>query len=213
MNAFDLGPEPTWHTCACGAQSNVVPCWTCSEAKRRASERDRAKLSAADVLPARYRWASLGHADLSRRVQLPGGLTVRDAAQRVLGSPRVLLHGPSGSGKTSLAFACLRDRLPDAMWTTAGDIGSARGQHHMGDGEASLIERCIAAPLLLVDEVKPSTVRGANEAFVAVVDKRHDRDLPTWVTTGMTREQLVAAYGDGILRRLTEHGYVQGFGR
>lgn len=207
---FDLGPEPTWLTCACGSQSNVVPCWTCSQAKRDAVERERLKLAAVDTLPRRYQWASIGHADLSRRVRLPPGVTVRESAQRVLGAARVLLHGPSGSGKTSLAFACLRERLPEAMWVSALDLGVARIQHSAGDGEAKLVHECMSAPLLLIDELggEPKT---ANNAVKAVVFKRYDRNLPTWATTGFGSKEVVAMYGDGALRRLTEDGYVQRF--
>lgn len=205
------GPEPVWQTCPCGTQSNRVPCWTCSEASRRAADREKAKASAADLLPRRFRWASVGHADLARRVKLPDGLSVRDAAQRVLGAANVLLYGPSGSGKTSLAFACLRERLPDAMHVSALDLGVARIQHHAGDGEAKLVADCLRAPLLLIDELGGET-KTANNAVKSVIMGRHDRDLPTWATTGFGRQELVAFYGDGALRRLTENGYVQRFG-
>jgi DNA replication protein DnaC len=123
----------------------------------------------------------------------------------------VLLHGPSGSGKTSLAFACLRERLPEAMWVSALRLGVARIQHSAGDGEAKLVAECIAAPLLLVDELGGEN-KTSNNAVKSVIFERYDRDLPTWVTTGFASKDLVAMYGDGALRRLTEGGYVQGFG-
>ncbi len=208
---FGFGPEPVWLTCACGAQSAIVPCWACESKVRAARDRDAAKALAAEEFPRRYRWAAVGHADLARRVKLPASTTIRDASQRILGAARVLLHGPSGSGKTSLAYACLRERLPEAMWISALALGTTRIQHSAGDGMSKLEASCRSAPLLLIDELG-GEVKTANNAVKDVIFGRYDDDLPTWVTTGFPSKDLVAMYGDGAMRRLTEHGYVLGLG-
>ena len=39
-----------------------------------------------------------------------------------------------------------------------------------------------------------------------------DNDLPTWITTGFKGQELVAMYGDGAYRRLTENVTVVQFG-
>jgi len=205
---FGLGAEPTWLTCGCGAQSAIVPCWACTSKVRAATDRELARVAAIEELPRRYRWAALGHADLGRRVKIASGsTTVQEAAQRILGASRVLLSGPSGSGKTSLAFACLRERLPGAMWVSALALGTTRIQHSAGDGQSKLETACRQAPLLLIDELG-GEVKTANNAVKDVIFGRYDDDLPTWVTTGFGAKEIVAMYGDGALRRLTEDGYV-----
>lgn len=199
--------EPAWLTCKCGAKSTLVPCWDCDREAREARALAEAQAVASDELPRRYRWAQLGHADLARRVKLPGSLEIREAASRILGASRVLLWGSSGSGKTSLAVACLRERLPNAMWVSALDLGTTRIQHSAGDGKSKLETACRRAPLLLIDEVG-GEVKSANNAVKDVILGRYDDDLPTWVTTGFEAKDIVAMYGDGALRRMTEGGYV-----
>ena len=205
---WDFGAdEPQWHRCKCGALSAIVPCWDCDRDAREARARAEAQASAADDLPKRYRWAQLGHADLARRVQLPEGLEVKAAASCILGASRVLIAGPSGSGKTSLGIACLRERLPNAMWVSALSLGTTRIRHSAGDGTSKLEAACLRAPLLLIDELGGEQ-KGTNNAVKDVIFGRYDDDLPTWVTTGFARKDLEAMYGDGALRRLTEGGYV-----
>ena len=41
-----------------------------------------------------------------------------------------------------------------------------------------------------------------------VLFARHDADLPTWITTGFSSQQLAETYGDGAVRRITEGAYV-----
>lgn len=202
-----FGSEPTWLRCTCGAMSTLVPCWECDRVAREARARAEAQAVAVDEMPKRYRWAQVGHADLARRVKLPDGLEVREATSRILGASRVLLWGSSGSGKTSLGIACLRERLPHAMWVSALPLGTTRIQHSAGDGMSKLEAACRRAPLLLIDEVG-GEVKSANNAVKDVIFGRYDDDLPTWVTTGFGAKEIVAMYGDGALRRLTEGGYV-----
>ncbi len=201
------GSEPAWSKCRCGAMSTIVPCYECDRERREAKALAEAQAVAAEELPRRYRWAQLGHADLARRVKLPDGLEVKAAASRILGASRVVLSGPSGSGKTSLGIACLRERLPNAMWVSALDLGTTRIQHSAGDGKSKLEMACRRAPLLLIDEVG-GEVKSANNAVKDVIFGRYDDDLPTWITTGFGSKEIVAMYGDGALRRLTEDGYV-----
>ena len=41
-----------------------------------------------------------------------------------------------------------------------------------------------------------------------IIFARHAEDRPTWVTTGLTREQLVKRYGLGVVARIFERAKV-----
>lgn len=212
---FDMGPEPQWLTCECGGLSARVPCWECDRAAMAKTDAARERALSAGSIPRRFEWAELEAPSLVERVTLrrPNGdrcvqqREFVDAGQRVLAAQRVVFVGPSGSGKSSLACACLRRRIPHGLWLSALRLGTARIQHSAGDGEAALVARAMAVPLLLLDEVGGET-KTATNAVRDVLFARHDADLPTWITTGFSSQQLAETYGDGAVRRITEGAYV-----
>jgi len=212
---FDMGPEPQWLTCECGGLSARVPCWECDRAAMAKTDAARERALSAGSIPRRFEWAELEAPSLVERVKLrrPNGdrcvqqREFVDAGQRVLAAQRVVFVGPSGSGKSSLACACLRRRIPHGLWLSALRLGTARIQHSAGDGEAALVARAMAVPLLLLDEVGGET-KTATNAVRDVLFARHDADLPTWITTGFSSQQLAETYGDGAVRRITEGAYV-----
>ncbi len=212
---FDIGPEPKWLKCECGALSARVPCWDCDRAAMAKADAARERALSAATIPRHFAWASSGAPELLERVALRrpnGDRAVQqreyiDVIDRVLGAHRVIFAGPSGSGKSSLACAALRLRIPHGLWLSALKLGTARIQHSAGDGEAALVERAMTVPLLLLDEVGGETKTSTN-AVRDVLFARHDSDLPTWITTGFTSTQLAEMYGDGALRRIIEGAYV-----
>lgn len=207
-----LGPEPTWLTCSCGAQSMRAPCWDCDRQMAANIEASQRKAAAIATIPARYAWAHIAAPELAARVKLRDrAVTLIDTIRGALAASRVVFAGPSGSGKTSLAIACLRERVPYGLFVSALKLGVARIQSSAGDGEAALVERAIAAPLLLIDEVG-GEIKMATNAVRDVIFARYESDLPTWITTGFRGAQLAEMYGDGSLRRLTEDAYVVNLG-
>lgn len=197
------GTEPTWQTCSCGALSSRVPCWDCSGRAKRASAESALRAAALESIPRRHRWARVGAPgfDLGGRVQGdPKALVAR-----ILGAERVCFAGGSGRGKTTLACACLRERLDGGLFVSAISLGLARAQARLGDGEPELVERALAAPLLLLDDVGQEP-KVATSAVKDVIFARFDADLPTWITTGLVSAELVALYGDGFLRRVADDG-------
>jgi len=200
---FILGPEPTWLTCTCGTLSARVPCWDCSRVRERRRSELTARELAAGSIPPRFRWARQGAPgfDLGGRVHGDHETLVA----RILGAERVCFVGGAGAGKTSLACACLRERLDGGLFVSAIALGLARAQAGLGDGEPKLVESAITAPLLLLDDVGQEA-KVATNAVRDVVFSRYDADRPTWVTTGLTSQELAALYGDGFLRRIAGDG-------
>lgn len=195
-----IGPEPTWLTCECGQLSARVPCWGCTQARAIIAYDDERRDKALATIPARFRWATLKAPELAARVGLPDPA---GAGRKVLAAAGAVLAGPSGSGKTSLAVACMRERLLGALFMPAIRLGVARLQGKLGDGEADAVEQAVRADLLVLDDVGQEA-KTATNAVRDVVFARHDAERPTWITTGLTSQQLAELYGDGFLRRVLE---------
>jgi DNA replication protein DnaC len=164
--------------------------------------RHEALRSLARSIPPVYRWASLVAPELAERVAMPDAIA---CARRICLSPRVCLMGASRVGKTSLAVAMLRRWVSEhgrnAEFIAVHRLGFARIQHAAGHGEPEIVERAMKAPLALLDDVGSERDTGTNPV-PDIVFERHAAQRPTWVTTGLTREQLVARYGTGTVSRL-----------
>lgn len=165
-------------------------------------------------IPPESRWATLDSPELSSRVSLRGVRTqavdgshvasadVHEAAERVLAHPAwVLFAGPARTGKTSLAVACLRAR-GRGLFVAAGDLAVARAQYSLGEGEAPLVAKCVRARLLLLDDLGEENP--ANSAIPYVLKTRWRRNLATWITTGLTRDEIAERLGEGLVGRLFE---------
>lgn len=198
------------------------PCETCGEprekwdrpncdacvTKRRCEHAVRVTTEA---MPTRYAWARIEAPELVERV------THADPAGRIMvaqNAPSVVLAGPAGSGKTSLAAAILvamAARLGKAgVFLDVFDLVRGRTGQSLGHGEAVDVAKAFACPLLLLDELGAETqMRGTSESVVAeVVRERHKWMRPTIYTTAFGRDELVARYGDGVMRRVLEESMV-----
>lgn len=211
MDKLDFGmPDFVWHTCKCGTKSTRVPCWDCVKREEEIAAFQHAERRKG--IPARFGWASLSSSMLKKRVHIRGRddeeIEPDTMAAVILAhaGPAVLFVGPAGSGKTSLAVACLRAvESPGVMYVPAASLERARIEHPAGRGEAPLVHRAMTAPLVLIDDLgqdKPTSI----SAIEAVLLERHNAELPTWVTTGLTESEIEARYGAGVSRRLTEKG-------
>ncbi len=167
----------------------------------------RASAALERSIPPTYRWAALDAPELPDRVSVPAIGIGKIACHE----PRVCLMGTSRGGKTSLAVAMLRAWVAKheraAMFVPAHRLGVARIQHPAGHGEAALVESAMRVPLVLLDDLGSERDFPTNP-IADVIFERHVQDLPTWVTTGLTREPLVARYGAGVVARLFERATV-----
>lgn len=167
----------------------------------------RASASLERSVPSTYRWCHLDAPELPGRVYGPAIRIGKEACHEA----RVCLMGASRAGKTSLAVAMLRAWVEKhecgAVFVAAHKLGLARLQHPAGHGEAELVETAMRASLVLIDDLGSERDFPSN-AIPDVIFERHAQDLPTWVTTGLTREPLVARYGAGVVARLFERARV-----
>jgi hypothetical protein len=167
-------------------------------------EQRSAALSALEkTIPELYRWSRFSAPELPERVPAPAIASAQDAWRH----DRVCLTGASRAGKTSLAVAMLRRWVhhagKPAAFIHAYRLGVARMLHPAGHGEPEVVDFAMRAPLVLIDDLGGER-DFASSALPDILVERHAENRPTWVTTGMTREQLVKRYGQGIVSRVFE---------
>jgi hypothetical protein len=160
------------------------------------------------TLPKAYQWARFDAPELGTRV---GDAATRALADGTWREPKVVFVGGAGAGKTSLAVACLRRWVAESVraggFFHAYALGVARIQHAAGHGEPEIVHQAMHWPMVLIDDLGSERVM-AGSAVPDVIFLRHAEQRPLWVTTGMTRPQLVTRYGEGIVRRLFERAVV-----
>lgn len=136
----------------------------------------------------------------------------------------LLLMGPTRAGKTTLAVAMLfawvraEPRRRGALFVASRDLAKARSRYRLGDGEAPLVERMLAAPLVLLDDLGQEA-NDRDGCISDIVYGRYDTRRPTWITSGIdlpsgTEDDqlrgfaaaLASRYDGGFVRRILEAG-------
>lgn len=191
---FDINTEMTFTKCACGEVTNKVPCWSCTQAERAKDDALRSYNATINSIPIRFRGA-----DAIKRVNNPAFITIDEVLEQE-GSMTFL--GPAGAGKTTLACIMLscNAHKGSGRFFTASDIDQARRNSPLGD-TPWIIEQCDLHPYLVIDELRGEHTSGA---VFDVINARVNKGLVTYVTTGLTRDQIKTAFGDGMFRRLIE---------
>jgi len=133
------------------------------------------------------------------------------------GDGDLFLIGPTGTGKTTAAGYLFRRLLGQAVakggeawdlarwlrWYSAADIATARRIHPLGQGDPpAVVESCNARLLVLDDGGWDIDVTETS----VILNERYERQWPTVMTSGKTREELTAHYGAAVIRRLREAG-------
>lgn len=197
---------PTFdHVCpTCGTPSTRSgQCLACADAGRLALE---AKQATAASMPKRFAWTDgLDATALAACVDLAALEQAR--AIDVARLDRATLLGSAGAGKTSLAsalavtWASVTART--AVFVAAVDVGVARQQHGLGEGEPRIIRQAMNAPLLVLDDLGQEAEVGV-PVVAHILQHRYNQASPTIATSGLSVDQIVSRYGAGVARRLLE---------
>jgi DNA replication protein DnaC len=196
------------HACGVVKQGLGGLCQACRDAERFA----RAKARVFASIPKRFRWAiDRDLATLAQRVKLsPERISVALAwaAGLDIVPPSLALTGTTGAGKTSLVVALFatwfaKHRDEGARFVTAIELGLARSRHPLGHDDPPAVIAAIDAPLLILDDLGAEAPMHA-DVMRQVLHRRHNDDLPTWVTSGLTHAALAQRYDGGLARRLFE---------
>ncbi len=203
--------------CPGGCGQLVLGGFWCEECLAREHAKEiKAQFSAARrSVPEGFTWTT--DRDLLQERVSGGKTAITKAFKAVKAGEWLRLVGATKAGKTSLAVACMlgviaigeglkasdRERLRGAgiRFFTAADLVAAEREHGLGRGTAPALEMAYRATTLVLDEL--GTER---DTLVAseLIHKRHAERRQTIVTSGLSRAELVARYGEAIVRRLDE---------
>ncbi|MGH7285641.1 MAG: hypothetical protein ACRELY_29330 [Polyangiaceae bacterium] len=179
-----------------------------------AARRRREVLRAFELsIPTVYRWARFDHPGF-RLVGPNPKLPTRPPTAK-----RVVFLGPAGAGKTTLAVAMLRSLLEELIasralvgednvetlarhcrFAAAHRLGVARLAAHADPAE---IQSAMRAPVLLLDDLGDDAHIGSNP-IPNIIAERHAEDRVTWITTGLSPDEIAARYGGGTARRVLD---------
>jgi len=156
-----------------------------------------------------YAWARFSAPELAERVPEPAAVAAgRELCRQ---TTRICLIGAARAGKTSLAVAMLRRRVSQsgipAAFLPAYKLGVARLQHAAAHGEPEIVDRAMTMPLVLLDDLGCERDL-AMSPIPDIIFERHAANRPTWVTTGLTSQQLVKRYGTGVVGRVFDRAKI-----
>ena len=205
--------------------TDAGPTYRCDACAASATARARTREAAAldHHSPPLFHWARRDAPELAQRVRPRSAIALAFEPTTALS---IVFVGPAGSGKTSLAralwFELSMQNVPPVTrdwpsgtyaqgsrppapcaFVTAFDLAKARREHRLGQGEATLIDQAVRAPVTLIDEVGAEGVTN-DSAVQEVVHARHSNKRLTVYTTGFRLPELEARYGAGCARRIFE---------
>lgn len=134
-------------------------------------------------------------------------------------SHSLALIGPTRTGKTTAAGLLFRKHLAKAAragggqwwearrmrWAHAATLSTARKRHRLGHDEAPIIEEACTASVLVLDDMGWDR-DGDNTAIGDVVNQRYESELPTIITSGLTKVEMLEHYGDAVFRKAFDAG-------
>ena len=132
-------------------------------------------------------------------------LNPREDTSRLRGG-FLLLLGPVGTGKTHLAVAAMKAFNVGGLFTTLPDlVGDLRATYGIAGATADFLERLKTAPFLTVDEWISFSLGESETAFLyQIFAHRHDKRLPTAITTNEEAKELKEGLGFRLVDRIKE---------
>jgi hypothetical protein len=129
------------------------------------------------------------------------------------GSPCLLMSAPTDAGKSSAAALVLlrlmaKGREADwrlwrgIRWFGANELMGAAREWPLGNGACPEVRAASTCGLLVLDDL--GNEQEWQTTMFDLLQARYERQLPNIVTTGMRPSELLARYGDAILRRLAQ---------
>jgi DNA replication protein DnaC len=128
----------------------------------------------------------------------------------------LLICGPTSAGKSTALGIMVRRTIEGGFtqerdqrkvershiqWAYARALAQASRNHPLGQGECEAIANARSAGILVLDDLG---LERDQAEIVDVVHDRYEHGRVTWTTTGLTKAELDARYGESFVRRLVE---------
>lgn len=231
-------PPPTCWKCSVEVPKESHMCESCAVRLTDQDRGQAAHRAAQSMPPRFRWARGLHAPELRERVKVDDfDKLVKKLKAAVAGTGPIGFFGPAGSGKSSLMAAVLVQWAAGTTrpWLTtereiehfqagssnhfdyafdrvavsfvdAFSLATARARHALGADEAPELERAIDTGFLGIDELGAEV--GRDTSIVEVLHGRHNADRRIAWTSGLTKEDLLAKYGSGVWRRLSEGGTI-----
>ena len=122
-------------------------------------------------------------------------------------SPSAVLLGPTGVGKTAaarwIAELSTLTRSHHMPIRNARELGASERRHPLGEGYPAALREARESELLALDDLGTEEERDIG-VMQELLEARYSRNAATFITTGLTKQGLMARYGAASVRRMLE---------
>lgn len=180
-------------------------------AVKRFDEAEDQRRRTEDAIWAKSHYSTLSRADVANKTfehfitDEPGRLAAKAFIEKWTSADRwgLFLYGPPGSGKTHLLKALvIRETSPEcktAMFTVSEAMDMLRDDVNLG------MEALLNAQILALDDLgAEKNTDWVREKLLTILEKRLHQGKHVFMTSNLTKEELVSKYDARVLDRLIE---------
>lgn len=168
-------------------------------------------------IPALYQQVNFTSWKPTDKRQVPKVTRIRAYADELIQyrqAKNLVLSGPTGTGKTHMMTCVLshvarHDKLIRTRFMSSADvmarITDSRDFKSRSEYESEILDQLARIPVLLLDDIgAKDDIKGRQDIFFTIIDRRYNSSLPTLISTNLSDEQVRAYIGDRAFDRLTQ---------
>lgn len=167
-------------------------------------------------IPALYQNIDFDSWKVTDKRQLPKIVRVRAYADELFEykqAKNLVLSGSTGTGKSHI-ISCIVKYVAQNKLIRIRFMSSAAVMSRINDSrdfksrteyESEILDQLGNIPVLVLDDVgAKDDIKGRQDLFFTIIDRRYNSHLPTLITTNLSEEQLREYIGDRAFDRLTQ---------
>lgn len=167
-------------------------------------------------IPSLYQTIDFDSWKVTDKRQLPKIVRVRAYADELFDykqAKNLVLSGSTGTGKSHI-ISCIvkyvaQNKLIRIRFMSSaavmGRITDSRDFKSRTEYESEILDQLGNIPVLVLDDVgAKDDIKGRQDLFFTIIDRRYNSHFPTLITTNLSHEQLREYIGDRAFDRLTQ---------